>query len=66
MNLQYLMNMKTSLTSITYGSELKDGTSLTRKDAYSWAERFGVEITERTRKTIDDHFEKMVEELCSK
>ena len=59
-------NKGENLTKITYGSELKDGTSLTRKDAYSWAERFGVEITERKRSTIDDHFEKMVEELCSK
>lgn len=55
-----------NLTKITYGSELKDGTFLTRKDAYSWAERFGVEITERKRSTIDDHFEKMVEEICAK
>lgn len=51
---------------IKYGTILKDGTSLTRKDAYSWAERFGVEITERKRSTIDDHFEKMVEEICAK
>lgn len=53
-------------TKIKYGSELKDGTRLSREDALLWSKRFGVEITERTRKTIDDHFEKMVEELCSK
>ena len=55
-----------NFTKITYGSELKDGTFLTREDVKSWTERFGVEITEKKRSTIDDHFEKMVEERCTK
>ena len=65
-DLRQKANCNENFTKITYGSELKDGTFLTRKDAYSWAERFGVEITERKRSTIDDHFEKMVEERCTK
>lgn len=50
-----------NFTKIMYGSELKDGTSLTREDAKSWAERFGVEITERKRSTIDDYYHEMTE-----
>lgn len=53
-------------TKIKYGSELKDGTFLSREDAYLWSERFGVKITEKKRSTIDDRFAQMVEDLCSK
>ena len=63
---EYFESLGIDMTSIRslkikYGAELKDGTSLTRKDAYSWAERFGVEITERKRSTIDDYYQEMTE-----
>ena len=65
-DLRQKANCNENFTKITYGSELKDGTFLTREDAKSWAKRFGVEITEKKRSTIDDHFEKMVEERWKK
>jgi len=68
---EYFESLGIDMTSIRpmkikYGIELKDGTFLTREDVKSWTERFGVEITEKKRSTIDDHFEKMVEERCTK
>ena len=68
---EYFESLGIDMTSIRpmkikYGIELKDGTFLTREDVKSWTERFGVEITEKKRSTIDDHFEKMVEEICAK
>ena len=54
------------LTKITYGSELKDGTRLSRKDALLWSKRSGFVLTEKTRNSIDDRFAEMVEELSSK
>lgn len=59
------MTSKRSLK-IKCGAELKDGTFLTREDANSWAERFGLQITKKTRTSIDDHFERIVEEMSSK
>ena len=63
---EYFESLGIDMTSIRslkikYGAKLKDETSLTREDVKSWAERFGVQITEKTRTTIDDYYQEMTE-----
>ncbi len=45
---------------IKLGSELKDGTRLSREDVESWSKRSGIELPDRPSNTIDTHFEQMV------